>query len=178
MQKKNKEKKERKKESRKMNDSVANALSHNLWRLRNQLNNLTVITLDIMEVTNPQVHLSSSCVTYLSQPLFYLCSEIAWLKSWKSCWIILSELFFRFLGHMSSIQMANFPWSMKNKCVMPFDIYSPWRTTNHGNLNLKLFKVSGFFDCSAWISNRGSTSTNQYVDISGALLVYALCFSS
>ena len=172
----------KKKKSRKMNDFVANALSHNLWRLRNQLNNLTIITLDIMEVTNPQVHLSSSCVIYLSQPLFYLCSKIAWLQSWKSCWIILSELFFKFLGHMSSIQMANFPWSMKNKYVMPSDIYSPWRTTNHGNLNLKLFKVSGCFDCSAWTSSRGSTSINQYVDISSALLVmiavYALCLSS
>ena len=70
-------------------------LSHNLWRLRNQLNNLTVITLDIMEVTYPEVHLSSSCVTYLSQPLFYLCSKIAWLKSWKSCWIIPFQVIFQ-----------------------------------------------------------------------------------
>ena len=66
--------------------------------------------------------------------------------------------------------------------MMPSDIYSPWKTTNHGKPNLKLFKVSGCFDCSAWISSKGSTSTNQYVDISGALLVmiaiYALCFSS
>ena len=70
-------------------------LSHNLWRLRNQLNNLTVITLDIMEVIDPQVHLSSSCVTYLSLPLFYLCSETAWLKSWKSCWIIPFQVVFQ-----------------------------------------------------------------------------------
>ena len=65
---------------------------------------------------------------------------------------------------------------------MPSDIYSPWRTNNHGNLNLKLLKVLGCFDCFAWTSSRGSTSKNQFVDISGALLVmiavYALCFYS
>ena len=102
-------KKKRKKESKKMNDSVANALGHNLWRLRNQLNNLTVITLDIMEVTDPQVQLSSSCVTYLSQPLFYLCSEIAWLKNWKSCWIIPFRVIFQIFGAYVFRPTANFP---------------------------------------------------------------------
>ena len=164
-----------------MNDYVANALSHNLWRLRNLLNNLIVITLDIMEVTNPHVHLSSSCVTYLSHLSFIYILKLHDLKVERVVELSFPSYFSDFWG-MSSIQMANFPWSMKNRCVMPSDIYSPWRTTNHGNLNLKLLKVSGCFDCSAWTSSRGSTSTNQYVDISGALLimiaVYALCFSS
>ena len=111
--------------SRKMNDSVANALSHNLWRLRNQLNNLTVITLDIMEVTDPQVQLSSSCVTYLSQPLFYLCSEIAWLKIERVVELSLSELFFRFLGHMSSVQrqISHKAWRTGVWCLLIFIVY-------------------------------------------------------
>ena len=102
-------KKKKQKESRKMYDPVANALSHNFWRLRNQLTNLTVITLDIMEVTDPQVQLSSSCVTYLSQPLFYLCSEIAWLKNWKSCWIIPFRVIFQIFGAYVFRPTANFP---------------------------------------------------------------------
>lgn len=61
------------------------------------------------------------------------------------------------------------PWKTGLKCFSEMEY--PFKASYITFFSKQLLKISGSGDCCAWTNSRWSASTNQSMDISGALLV-------